>query len=181
MNDEESQSSTESVLPWQKTPPRRAASIFLSGRGKGVFLREIDAAKKPKSTRADNSVGLSRLVEGSPVVGPRGGIVQVPQVHRPASITPKLASPCFEGIERKPPALYPRHGTPRSLAYHSPIERMGAHAGWGPTVSLCASVPASAYGELSGAILSSLASRPASVASRPRSRAPSSTFGARSP
>mmetsp|Transcript_135661 Transcript_135661/g.343341 ORF Transcript_135661/g.343341 Transcript_135661/m.343341 type:complete len:159 (+) Transcript_135661:86-562(+) len=136
MSEDDHQSVEEPILPWLRSPPRTAASIFLSHSNKGTFLRSLELIGKQKPTRPDQSFGLSRLVEGNPVV-PRG-TVQVPTVHRATSIPVRLTSPPLD-LSKARVNYYPRHGTPRSLLYRHPCERRAAHDGFGPEVSVFAS------------------------------------------
>eukprot|EP00405_Crypthecodinium_cohnii_P024977 CAMPEP_0206487200 /NCGR_PEP_ID=MMETSP0324_2-20121206/41480_1 /ASSEMBLY_ACC=CAM_ASM_000836 /TAXON_ID=2866 /ORGANISM="Crypthecodinium cohnii, Strain Seligo" /LENGTH=182 /DNA_ID=CAMNT_0053965597 /DNA_START=153 /DNA_END=701 /DNA_ORIENTATION=- len=167
MGDLDSTVSSEPVRPWMVKPSRKAASIFLTASTKGVFHRPLSeqqaaegqhpqtslsarggssgegslgcqSPRKAEVTRPYTTPGLHCLVEGSPVV-PRG-TRQVPSAHRPTSLPPRSVMSRTHVDPYKVRGHYPRQGTPHSLAYHNPLERSAAHAGWGPNVSVCASV-----------------------------------------
>jgi len=122
------------LRPWTGDPPRSGRSIFRSHCNKGTFVVPV----KMSFTTPVNTRALARLVEGAPVR--EDGEKLVPAAHRPSSIPVRPS--WYTPQDTKMRGRYPRSGTPNSLAYRNPWERVGAHAGWGEQVSTSLSAQA---------------------------------------
>mmetsp|Transcript_12862 Transcript_12862/g.30138 ORF Transcript_12862/g.30138 Transcript_12862/m.30138 type:complete len:166 (+) Transcript_12862:58-555(+) len=136
----------ETVAVWMRPPRRRAASIFGSHGTKGTFFKDVPPRR---STVVQRSSVLDCLFEGRPVASAfcKDGEKLVPTAHLPLAVPVRtvtnfdetVASSLRPGHSSRGVCRYPREGTEFSLAYRNPYERAGAHAGWGPEVSVCAS------------------------------------------
>eukprot|EP00928_Gymnodinium_smaydae_P079692 TRINITY_DN63550_c0_g1_i1.p1 TRINITY_DN63550_c0_g1~~TRINITY_DN63550_c0_g1_i1.p1 ORF type:complete len:175 (-),score=14.86 TRINITY_DN63550_c0_g1_i1:95-619(-) len=128
---------------WLQAPSRKAADIYATKGVRGTFHGRRRPSSITPPTVPDSGDGLERLLRGEPVVGRED--VLVPSAHRSPSIPVRGATPRGPWAHLPPSpgpmpgSHYPRQGTPNSLAFRNVCERLGAHAGWGERVSLCAS------------------------------------------
>jgi len=128
-------------------PPRTGKSIFARQAGKGHFLDGLKPSGQPQLTSAKQGPVAERLHQGVYV-----SRVQVGSAHRNPNIPVCGMSPHTAVLLTQPkPSAYPRSGSESSLMYRCPSERLGAHNGYSPRVSVCATLRTLPSSELQGA------------------------------